>query len=141
VQTVQVLSIRVAGSLTIHSTWFDLHQPLPGSNGAPLLVGSGPLTGGEPMALELTSGPSFGIGHLVLGFSLLNAPLKGGNLGPNPSVIVSGLPLDVTGSYTLSALWPTGIPAGFSLYFQEWFADPGGVQGFAASNTLRGVTP
>jgi len=140
-QTVTIKSIRVAGSLTIHSTWFDLAQPLPGSNGPPLLVGSGPLIGGQPMALEISSAKSFGIGHMIVGFSLLNAPLKGGNLGPNPNVIVTGLPIDITGSFTLSAAWPTGVPANFSLYFQEWLADSGGVHGFAASNTIRGVTP
>jgi len=140
-QTVTIKSIRVAGSLTIHSTWFDLAQPLPGSNGPPLLVGSGPLIGGQPMALEISNAKSFGIGHMIVGFSLLNAPLKSGILGPNPSVIVSGLPLDITGAFTLSAAWPTGIPANFSIYFQTWLADAGGAQGFAATNTIRGVTP
>ena len=140
-QTVQLVSIRIVGSLTIHSTWFDLHQPLAGTHGAPLLVPSGPLVAGELMALELSNALPGGSAFLVVGFANLNAPLKGGILGPSPDIIIVGLPIDVSGSFTLPAIWPTGLPANFSLYFQEWFADAGGPQGFAASNTIRGVTP
>ena len=33
------------------------------------------------------------------------------------------------------------VPTGLELYLQYWFADAGGVQGFAASNGLRARTP
>ncbi len=139
-QPVTITSVRIAGSITMHTTWFDLAQPLPGTGGAPLLVGSGPLADGQLMALELTNALPGGTAYVIAGLSYLGAPLKGGVLGPGPDIIVA-LPIDVSGGVTLSALWPSGVPAGFSIWFQEWFADAGGPQGFAASNTLRGVTP
>ncbi len=38
-QPLTITSVRIAGSITMHTTWFDLAQPLPGTGGAPLLVG------------------------------------------------------------------------------------------------------
>jgi hypothetical protein len=44
------------------------------------------------------------------------------------------------GALTLPFTWPTGVPAGASLYFQMWISDSGALAGFAASNGLKGTT-
>jgi len=47
-----------------------------------------------------------------------------------------GLQLDGAGEFATTGVWPTGLPAGFSLFWQMWVVDAGGPQNFAASNGL-----
>jgi len=139
-QNVQITSIRIAGSLTIHATWFDEGHAKSGTGGEPLLTGAGTLVGGESMTLALSGALPGGTAYMVIGLSALHAPLKGGVLVPAPNFVLP-LPIDAFGEIVLTAPWPTGLPADVSLYFQDWIPDPLGLQGFAASNGLRGVTP
>ncbi len=139
-QNVQITSIRIAGSLGLHATWFDQGHATPGSDGEPLLAGSGTLVGGEEMSLELSGALPGGTTFLVIGFTEVDSPVKGGVLVPAPDILLT-LPIDAFGQLVLSGPWPTGLPGDMSLYFQHWIPDPLGSHGFAASNGLRGVTP
>ena len=120
-------------------TWTDLGQGLPGSAGQPVLVGTGPLVGGTPVTLALSLAASSSPVTLVVGFSLLQAPFKGGTLVPFPNLLIGGLVTGAGGGLVLSTTWPNGVPAGTSLYFQDWIADP--LTGFSASNGLQATTP
>jgi hypothetical protein len=140
-QTVQIKSVRITGALTIHATWFDLGDALAGIGGEPLLTGAGTLVGGEPMTLELTDARPGGSAFLVIGFTTIHAPLKGGVLVPAANLVLAGLPIDAFGGLSLTAPWPLGVPPDVTLTFQHWIPDPAGVEGFAASNGLSGVTP
>jgi hypothetical protein len=40
-----------------------------------------------------------------------------------------------------NAIWPAGVPSGFSLWVQHWVADLASPTGLAASNGVRGTTP
>jgi len=77
----------------------------------------------------------------VVGFALLEAPSRGGTLVPFPDILVIGLPIDAAGTQVIDETWPTGVPSGAQVFLQYWFADPGAVHGFAASNGLSGTTP
>ena len=109
--------------------------------GLPLLAGSGPLVAGEPVTLALSNGKPLALAFLVVGFAQLNAPFKGGLLVPAVNLLVPGLPLNGAGAISLSAAWPTGLPAATKVYFQMWMPDPAAVAGFAGSNGLRATTP
>ncbi|GEM_PF-1289630 len=118
--------------------WKDLGNGLPGTAGTPLLAGTGPLSAGSANQIDLTNALAAGTTNLVWGFSLINLPFKGGVIGPSIDILLSGLPLDASGSLTIPFVWPAGVPAGTQFWLQHWIADPAGPSGFAASNTLQG---
>jgi hypothetical protein len=119
------------------SPWTDVGFGLAGTGGAvPKLEGSGPLTGGSMNRIELTNALPDSVTYLAIGLSVLEKPFKGGVLVPSPDLILPDLPVDSGGNLSLPFTWPDGIPAGSNLWFQHWILDPGGPQGFAASNGL-----
>jgi hypothetical protein len=127
--------------LAYHNAWTNLGEALAGTHGFPHLVGNGVLTPSSAGSLLLSNGVPFGSSALIVSFTAVNVPFKGGVLVPAPTLLIFGLPLDIDGSIDLLFTWPTGIPSGFSFYFQHWMPDPGGPKGFAASNAVRGTTP
>jgi len=141
VQTVTILSVRIVGQLTMHAAWFDLGAALAGAHGPPLLAPDGMLQPGSPVTLALSNALENSSFTLIVGLSALQAPFKGGTLVPFPSVLVFGLPTGPAGALALQGTWPSGLPSGFSLYFQEWIVDAAGPSGLAATNAVRAVTP
>ncbi len=108
--------------------------------GAPLLLMLGDLTGGSTTTLQMAATrPSSGV-VVFIGFSELNAPLYDGTLVPATDVILV-LGTDAQGEVSVSGAWPAGVPSGFDLAVQGWFADPITPQGFSATNALVGQTP
>jgi hypothetical protein len=120
--------------------WSDLGGALAGASGEPALVGSGELSSGETIGLDVTGALPLAPAALVLGASELGLPLKGGTLVPNPDFIVFGLATAGDGSFSLSATWPAGVPAGVPLVAQLWITDAAGPKGFAATNGVCSVT-
>jgi hypothetical protein len=119
--------------------WTDLGLGLLGSNGMPLLVGTGPLSAGSSNQFALSHAKPSATAFLVVGFTQLNAPFKGGTMVPQPyQAVVFGT--NGAGQLTIPFGFPAGIPVGSAMYFQFWIADPGAVAGFAASNGLKGVS-
>lgn len=106
-----------------------------------MFVGDSPLSGGSNLTLVLSDAHASSTTALVAGFSVLNAPFKGGVLVPNPFAILAGLPVSASGDLALAFSWPAGVPSGFTILFQHWITDPAGPVGFAASNGVRGTTP
>lgn len=123
------------------TVWLDLGSALAGSNGLPILAGSGEMTAMGTVALDLTSALEDSTAALVMGLSELNTPFKGGVLVPAPLLILAGLPTDPAGAYNLQATWPAGVPSGVTSYFQFWVTDVSAPAGFSASNGLSGTTP
>jgi len=103
--------------------WVDLGNGLAGTYGIPQLELTGPLTGGSVVSVSLTNALENSTAWFVLGFSLLNAPLKGGVLVPAVDVL------------------PGGVPPGTTTWYQTWVEDAAGPVGFAASNGVSGTTP
>jgi hypothetical protein len=122
-------------------TWKNLGGEVAGTHGAPELNGVGTLAGGTLVRLSLTGALENAPTTLVIGLSELSAPFKGGLMVPNPDVLVFGLTTNGSGNLLLSAMWPVGIPSGFTSYYQHWITDVAGPAGFAASNGLSGTTP
>jgi hypothetical protein len=122
-------------------TWTDAGGAVAGTAGTPVLDGQGLLLAGTTTTLSLTQGLPGGSAALVLGFSELGAPFKGGVLVPAPDVLIFGLPLDAGGGLELAFAWPDGLPGGLSTWWQCWIPDAGAPFGFAASNGVRATTP
>jgi hypothetical protein len=119
--------------------WNDLGLGKPGTFGTSALAGIGPLTPGSTVHLDLINAFPLSTTALVIGFSQLNAPFKGGTMVPFPDLLLQNLPTDATGGLSLTSTWPSGIPAGFPLYFQHWTNDPGAHANLSSSNGLRGI--
>lgn len=126
-------------SMTVHGRWTDLGHAKTGSAGLPELSGSGPLAAGSANSLALVHAATVAPTTLVVGFSVVNLPFKGGTLVPSPDVLL-GLSTTATGTLLLPFTWPTGVPAGMSVIFQAWIKDVGAAGGLAASNGLAGLT-
>jgi hypothetical protein len=111
-----------------------------GAAGLPALTSTGYLLAGLPVSLTLAQARPFSFSPLVVGVGLLASPFKGGTMAPT---LDFSFPLftDFFGGAAFGGLWPAGVPAGFTTYFQWWVQDPAGPKGFAASNALAGTTP
>lgn len=123
------------------SPFLDLGHGLEGIFGTPSLGATGSLDGGTPLSLRLSGADVSTTCALVIGFSILEAPFKGGVLVPAPDLVLAGLPVDDQGKLTLGFSWPTGVPPGVTVFFQEWIADSLAPFGYSASNGLQATTP
>jgi len=131
--------LTVASGVPVVPTWTDLGLGKVGSNGVPLLTGTGPLAADSLNQLDLTQAQPSAGATLVFGVSAINAPFKGGTLVPAPFALVP-MVSSPGGSLSLPFLFPAGIPAGLPLYFQFWISDPGATYSLSASNALEGLT-
>jgi len=121
---------------------------------APALAGSGTLTAGSTVTLDVTNGPPGAPGLLLIGTSQADA-----DLGAGCSLLVGGLigagislPLDGGGALQLAGplpvgipsaprRLPVGIPSGTSTFFQFFAADAGSATGFSTTNALALTFP
>jgi hypothetical protein len=128
------------GAFEHPSAWLGLGQALAGTPGAPLLVMDGPLTGLSTVDVALSGALAGSTAFLVVGFSQLDAPFKGGVMVPDVDV---ALPFGTggAGEVAFAFTWPDGVPAGVSTWYQFWVQDAGGPKGFAASGGVQGTTP
>ena len=120
--------------------WIDLGDGLAGSGGIPALIGDGVPLAGETISLSLSGAQPEATSFLVVGFSALSAPFKGGVMVPSPDQLL-GFDTGPTGDFALDVTWPAGLPTGLSLWFQIWIQDAGGPVGWAASSALITTTP
>ena len=114
---------------------------LAGAGGEPSLSGQGSLTPGSATSLDLANALPNGTATLIIGSSAAGLPLLGGTLVPSPDVLVFGLPVDAAGELSLSAPWPSDVPAASTFVFQVWVEDAGGPEGYAASNAVCATAP
>ncbi|MHC5211817.1 MAG: lectin-like protein [Planctomycetota bacterium] len=114
---------------------------LAGAQGEPYLTGDGTPSAGQRVTLTLTDALATSTTTLVIGFTPLLAPFKGGTLVPSPDVLILGLPTDGAGELELSSNWPPGVPSGFTIYFQHWIVDAAGPHNLSASNGLTATAP
>ena len=128
------------GALEFESAWLDLGQALAGTSGEPSLVLEGPLTGNSLVEVSVAQALAGALAFNVVGLSELSAPFKGGVLVPDVDFLLPSL-VDPVGSFSLSFLWPVGVPGGVGIWWQAWIMDPLAVKGFAASNAVKGTTP
>ena len=121
--------------------WCDLGHGLAGTHPSPRLSGTGTLLGGDAVQLDVTEALASAPAILIVGFSQVVLPFKGGVLVPTPNVLFPGLLTGAGGAIHLAATWPGGVPAGAEIFLQTWILDAGGPHGFSATNALRARTP
>jgi len=120
--------------------WKDLGFAKAGSQGTPHLLATGALTANSSNQLALSSAAPSAAATLVVGLTAVLAPFKGGTLVPQPQVLVPVV-VDASGTATIEAGWPAGVPSGTSVHAQIWVTDASGPHGFTASNAVRGDAP
>jgi len=118
----------------------DLGHQLKGGNGYPIQIVSGSFVGGQPFSFSLAHGPVSGSVFHWLGFTVLNAPFKGGTMVPTPQVLSGPWPTTGAGTLLLAGNWPMGVPSGFQIAAQFWFPSAA-VAGFAASSGVLVTMP
>jgi hypothetical protein len=121
--------------------WHDLGSSLPGTNGAPVLAGTGTLCDGTPGGLVLTNARPMTRVTVIYGATRVDRPFKGGTLVPSADTVLRQYQTDASGSLELPDVFPVGLPRGTTYYFQVWIKDPAGARGWAASNAVSGTTP
>lgn len=110
-----------------------------GTNGLPLITGSGELFGGDSLRVTLDHTNANSPTLLVMGSTRIDFPLFGGTLVPAPAITLPTL-TDATGHLEVVIPWPNGVPADLLFYFQYWLLDPSAPQSFAASDGLQLTT-
>ena len=131
-------------TLTPQQAFQNLGNNLEGTDGFPWCLGTGDLTSGSTVAIDLGAAQPNANTFLVIGTEALNAPLLGGVLVPDidsPGGSAFAVTTDANGRHGVGGTWPPGVPSGFELYVQYWVEDAGGVLGHAASNAIVGTTP
>ncbi len=128
------------GAFPYGCSWSDVGTGLEGVTGVPVLGGTGLLVPASVVTLSLSNAKPFAPATLVVGFSAIDAPFKGGVLVPAINLTFAQT-TDFFGEATFGGLWPTGVPSGFTTYFQYWIVDNAGPVGFAASNGVAGTAP
>jgi hypothetical protein len=123
-------------SSAANAQWLDLGNGLPGTT-APVLSSLGGLFPTAGTKIEVSTALPGSPGYLILGFSNLSAPFKGGVMVPFPDFLhIFGT--DGAGHWQVIFGWPN-LPAGFPIWWQAWLPDAGGPAGFAATNALQSI--
>lgn len=120
-------------------SWIDLGFGLAGTNGIPVLDGTGILSAGFIVSLDVTNGLANAPAVLFVGLDAQFAPLRGGVLVPTVDFFALMF-LNASGTTKVSAVWPAGIPAGEDFFFQVWIADDGATRKMSATNALQAFT-
>ncbi len=105
------------------------------SGSVPVLTGAGTLAPASLNSLTLTGVTPGVVCFLVVGFSAINVPFKGGILGPAPNLIIP-VPTNTAGGVFLPFTWPN-VPAGTMVWLQFWCPDPILPWNYCSSNTLK----
>ncbi len=132
----------VSGAFLIdRGPWADLGFAKAGIAGLPRLLGSGTLQAGTFATLSLARARPAAATVLVIGVTPGLFPFFGTTLVPSLNLVVSGLPTDANGEWSLSGPWPAGVPSGFPIFAQVIVPDPVAVFGVAVSNAMVGTAP
>ncbi|HYN64554.1 MAG TPA: sulfatase-like hydrolase/transferase, partial [Candidatus Limnocylindrales bacterium] len=115
--------------------WQPLSKPLLGTNGPPLLWGTGQCVPGASISITLYDARPGAPCMLAVGAENEGLYFKGGLFVPRPDILTF-LHVPSSGTLKFTGKWPADIPAGFPILFQYWIQDPAAIQGWAASNGL-----
>ena len=124
-----------------YAPWLNLGLSLDAAPDELTLTGGGALLPGTSFGVTLASWPDAPPATLVVGFTSIYAPFRGGVMVPAPDLLVFGLVPGSDGEITVETTWPAGIPAGFEFVLQGWAPDAGAPSGCIASNALLGLAP
>lgn len=131
----------MVGVVNVISPWSNDGFALPGTNGDPLLYGTGTLQAGTAATLELENAKPNALVGLFISFGSTPVPFKGGTLCTVPLATSAVFPIGPTGTASLPSTIPPGIPSGAQAFWQFAIQDAGAVKGVALSNCLRSTFP
>jgi hypothetical protein len=143
-QRIQSVASQVEGFVPCSAPadpWTDLGGGTAGIQGAPSLEGTGPLSAGSTLTLDLTSGPPAAPMLLWIATAPTPFAMFGGTVHALPSLATVFLSTSAAGSFSGSTIWPAGVPADLDITFQCLCQDATSVYGLTLSNGLRGTTP
>lgn len=112
-------------------------QALAGSNGLPVLHGSGSIAPNQNFTVRMSGAIANAPCVQVIGFLPGYMSLLGGVLVPNPDVLLFGQ-TSPAGEFSLTLQWPP-VPPFYGVFFQYAMLDPLAVQGVSLSNALQAV--
>ena len=112
-----------------------------GGHGFPRQVVSSTLVPGTPFSVAIHQGRPSGLAFFVLGFDAAFVPLKGGTLVPQFDRLIGPVPLNASGSLSVSTPWPAGIPSGQTFDLQAWIPDWGTAFGASSTTDTHLVQP
>jgi hypothetical protein len=124
-----------------HCAWFDAGHALGGKDGDPKLVGHGNLDAGTNTTFDLTNAPPSAPLWAVFGISSACLPFAGGVIVPSLDVILGGQTTDANGLWSISGVWPDGVPGGTTFWCQTFSLDVDAPKGVAISNAVGGTSP
>lgn len=110
---------------------------LAGSNGLPVLAGTGTIAPGQTITLTMTGGLANALGVQVVGFLAGYMSVLGGVIVPNPDVVLVTV-TDGNGAMSLSVPWPAQ-PLMLGAYFQFGVFDPSAIAGVSMSNAIQAL--
>lgn len=103
------------------------------------LAGSGPLTNGSPVSLDLVRAAANSPSALVISQQSNPIELFGGTWFANPMEITLPFTTDANGRWQGNLVWPL-LPCASEIFFQAAFLDPTLATGLAFSDGLRAVS-
>ena len=127
--------------ITVTDPWQDLGNGLAGTHGVPVLTGEGSLAQGSTLELSMTNALENAPFALVLGFSRIDIPFKGGFLVPATDWIMFGLTTNSSGEFQFTTSPNNPVTSGATLYLQYWVTDPVGPVGYSATNGISQTAP
>ena len=119
--------------------WQTLGTSLAGDLGPPVLVATGALGAGETLGFLVSNTPPLSGVVRVVGFANISFAFSGGVMVPSPDVLLT-LGTDAAGAMALTAVWPAGVPAGLTLFLQDWVLDASGPAGFTSTRAVMATT-
>jgi hypothetical protein len=122
-------------------TWTNIGFGTIGSAGIPQLAGVGDQYAGHATSVNLSFARPSSLATLFVGTTNSPTPFKGGFLVPIPALALVVLATDSLGNLSLPFAWPTGLPSGFSLFWQYAISDPFPPKGVTMSLALQSTTP
>lgn len=120
-------------------TWTNLDQGLEGTDQRiPSFMGTGQLETNRYVGLVLWGVAPGASTYLVAGSAEAILPFKGGVMVPVPHVRVP-VTANAEGAVVLTKLLTAHIAGGGSIYLQFWVEDGEAIEGYSASNAIRGT--
>lgn len=121
-------------------TWADLGHAHAGAGGPASLSGSGQADAGATVQLTLSDALPNRMTVLVSSTTAECRPMAGGVLVPGLDVLTP-VPTDANGAWSLPVDLDTGLDPGTTVYFQSWWVDASALGGRAGSNALSVTVP
>jgi len=121
--------------------FFGLGNALAGTNGKPILFGTGGVGPGVPGALRLKNAAPSAFAGVFLGLAEGAVSFKGGTLVAFPFNVLKFASTDAAGEINLAWADLGTLPSGLTVVSQWAITDAGAPSGVALSNGLRATVP